>query len=747
MVVNSRVAKYKEEHPVTFSEKYEQELIARLFSSKRGKQLTVEDVEARQADDIIIEKRVIERNTEHHKRSGLWDVPIDEEVKYFDPELSYEITGYRPISETEGLDFDPEPFCEVANTYIRTGKFTAFLKGSKGYVDFWNEQIKRCNEGYTVGKYRITGDNYFFINFYRMLIVDASKKAGAGAEESFPKFHVEQYKYFHYLEMCEIVKKDCIALKSRGVGFSEIGACLGVRPFITARNFTTIYTAFTDQYLKKVLEKCWLQLDWLYSNTDGGMKRSRQKINNMDHKRASLVRKDGTEFGLMNNIYGIVSDNPRKVRGDRVDRLMFEEAGSDPTLLEKWEQTTALVTVLGAKRGIKIAWGTGGDSGPALAGLSQIFNDPEAFGVLPYRNNYSDDGTYQLTGFFIPAYAFVLLNEFTDKRGVTDRAKAKEFYEQTRKRKSGDNLLTYCAEYCFTPSEALLKQGSNIFDAVAIADRLTQLRVHKMGVKPERVTLLWDKSNGDNTNNKIKVIEDPHSHILVYERPRTDTDGSVYRNLYVAGIDSIDQGRDDSATQNDVSDFCITIKRRIFGMQDPTYVCIYKHRPKDIREAYEITWKLLTWYNCKALLEHTKIGLLTYFREKKKDSLLMRRPRATLNDVKKGNSKMIGVPASESVIKHGLELINNFVNDYCYSINSDEMLEQLLKYSYELKRKFDIVAAMGMTEIADEEMSGLLPKTQESNKTAMWQDVGWYINEKGYKQYGVIPKHYDWARK
>lgn len=151
-------------------------------------------------------------------------------------------------------------------------------------------------------------------------------------------------------------------------------------------------------------------------------------------------------------------------------------------------------------------------------------------------------------------------------------------------------------------------------------------------------------------------------------------------------------------------------------MQEPKYVAIYKDRPRDIREAYDTAMKLLVLYNCKALLEHTKISILTYFKEKKKDNLFMRRPKSTLGDIKRGNSQMIGVPATEYVIKHGLELINNFVNDYCYSMDIDPMLEQLLKYSYENKRKFDIVAAMGMTELADEELMGLSPKVQNETK-------------------------------
>ena len=82
----------------------------------------------------------------------------------------------------------------------------------------------------------------------------------------------------------------------------------------------------------------------------------------------------------------------------------------------------------------------------------------------------------------------------------------------------------------------------------------------------------------------------------------------------------------------------------------------------------------------------------------------------------KNNKKLIGLPASEAVITHGLELINSYVSDYCYSIDFDEMLEQLLNYSYEMKRKFDIVAALGMVEIADEELTGIDPSIKRDNK-------------------------------
>ena len=55
------------------------------------------------------------------------------------------------------------------------------------------------------------------------------------------------------------------------------------------------------------------------------MKRVRQKIDNLKHKRATKVDKEGNESGRFSEIEGIVADNPRKLRGSRNDRLLYEE--------------------------------------------------------------------------------------------------------------------------------------------------------------------------------------------------------------------------------------------------------------------------------------------------------------------------------------------------------------------------------------------------------------------------------------
>ncbi len=209
-------------------------------------------------------------------------------------------------------------------------------------------------------------------------------------------------------------------LKARGLGFSEIAASLCARPYTTTKNYRVMASAATEKFLKPLLSKIWAQLDYLNKETETAFKRLRMVINTATHKRASMKDKRGEEFGHLSEIEGIVADEPQKIRGDRVERLFYEEAGSDKHFQKKYLQGEALITVMGGRRiGTRIAWGTGGDSGPALSGIRHMTNNPEAYNVLPFRHNYTPDGKYILSAMFIPAYRVVTDDtvKLVDKRG------------------------------------------------------------------------------------------------------------------------------------------------------------------------------------------------------------------------------------------------------------------------------------------------------------------------------------------
>nr|DAL09823.1 MAG TPA_asm: hypothetical protein [Bacteriophage sp.] len=66
------------------------------------------------------------------------------------------------------------------------------------------------------------------------------------------------------------------------------------------------------------------------------------------------------------------------------------------------------------------------------------------------------------------------------------------------------------------------------------------------------------------------------------------------------------------------------------------------------------------------------------------------------------------------------------------------MLDEANRYTNENKRKFDIIAAMAMAELADEELQGVVPyKIEDLTKT--WRRIGYYTDEFGRRRYGEIP--------
>lgn len=119
----------------------------------------------------------------------------------------------------------------------------------------------------------------------------------------------------------------------------------------------------------------------------------------------------------MSEIVGIAADKPNKIRGDRTDYLVYEESGSWPNWKKAFIQGDALINIQGIRFGIKCAWGTGGDSGPALEGLANAYYNPNTYDALPYRHNYTPDGTQAITGYFIPAYTISADEDFIDSRG------------------------------------------------------------------------------------------------------------------------------------------------------------------------------------------------------------------------------------------------------------------------------------------------------------------------------------------
>lgn len=533
-------------------------------------------------------------------------------------------------------------------------------------------------------------------------------------------------------------------------------------------------TTSLSNYLEKSLDKVWNALSFANEHTQGGLAKLRQAKDTQFLKRASTLVKDSngitSETGWMSQIEGVVAETDAKIRGDRIDLLVYEEAGSNSVLRKSYIKGKALIYIGGTKFGIRLAGGTGGDKGAALQGLRDLYYDPNGFDVLPFYHNYTEGGEWVYTGYFIPSYIGAITEygtdingvrrQLLDKRGYCLWKNYKEQLDLDRANLSSNPraLIDHSAEYCYTAEEAFALEGDNKFNKVNIAEQLTNIRALKKCPPIERGYIEYKFKEGahiqqnidgfkwiPNQNSKLQILEHP----IWTLPPIEDENGKVIwrpptekvRNLYVIGIDGIDIGAaQTSEATKDPSDFCLVVYKRAYGIEEPKFVALYKDRPNDVRECYKIAIKLAQYYNATINIEATRQSIIPYARERKLLNLFMKRPRATLADSARNTNKQYGTPATPAIIDHQTDLIADYINDYCHLIWFDEMLDEFNRYTDENKKKFDIVAAAAMALLADEELQGTVPKVVEEVKDT-WQDIGFYTDEYGRRRYGTLPRN------
>lgn len=326
---------------------------------KRGRPRKIPEEIQQLIDDAF--KPIIEEDIQNieTQQEEVWDVTLQDEVEFFDKDLSYELTGYKPINATKGLDFDPKWFIETRNTFTRTGQYCEYKYGTKPFADFWDIQFDRCRNGMKSHGYTITGDHYFFLNFYQLPNLKTNK-AGTGRSIDFPDFYVAQYEWFHYLELCKLLRKNAALMKARGLGFSEMNASLAANMYTVRDNSTTVIAANLEKYVVDTLSKVWQALSFLNSSTGDGFSQLSQVVNNALARKASYIEmRNGikTEAGSLAFIKGIAADSPNKIRGDRCDMLLYEEGGSWVNSTKAFIQGDALIHIQGEQFGIKVIGG------------------------------------------------------------------------------------------------------------------------------------------------------------------------------------------------------------------------------------------------------------------------------------------------------------------------------------------------------------------------------------------------------
>lgn len=614
-------------------------------------------------------------------------------------------------------------FRQAALNFINTGSYCNFPESTSEYFKFWDEESKRCVDGYTAddGDF-ISGYNYFYLNYCPIsrivnhITTDelGNTKVKRVNEVTFPDFWDYDYYYFNAVQEAQEQGKHLCLLKSRRKGFSYKGGSMACRNFYLIPYSKTFIYASNKQYLTDdgILTKAWDYMDFIDKNTAWGKKRS---VNTQMRRRAGFYTKDDygniIELGYKSEIIGVtLKDNPDVVRGKKANLIMFEEGGSFSELGAAWQIARPSVEVDGIAFGTMIVWGTGGDEGAAFETMKDMFYNPDGYNCLGFDNIWDESATTNKCGFFVPQYTNLDIRDengkriYMDEDGNTYRKKSLEHILAERQvviTNATNNAAVdrYVAERPITPAEAMLEFNGNIFPKKELQEQLALLRTNKKLQNHKQVgDLVWQpdgslkwviKKTGDITHYPLRtkcdevtgalIGDDPTGSIVIWEHPNKDA--SV--GLYIAGIDSYDY--DESSTTSLGSCF---IYKRVQSIEQYSDIIVaeYTGRPKSAEDFYENVRKLLIYYNARAMYENQNKGIFVYFTNKHCDYLLADQPDI-INDIV-SNSKVNrkkGCHMNKQIKQWGWGLIKDWLNDInadgkknLYNIMSEPLLEELI---------------------------------------------------------------------
>lgn len=595
-------------------------------------------------------------------------------------------------------------FSEEARHFMRYGYYTDAPAGSKDFLDYWDEQERRCLEGYSIGGVRIPGRYYFFLNFCRIKARPIDPKTGKEVsnrkEWTFPRFLDHQYYISLELEECFAEgphvgnsMQGFVCLKSRRKGFSYYSSG---NVFAYNYNFvpasTTILAAFETQFYKVPLDATHNVLAHLNQYTDWAKGRV---LNQRNHLKSGVTYVDqfGIEVtdGYLSEFQAVsFKDNPFKSIGDSIYSCGFEEAGKWTDLLTAYSIAEPTFRDGNIMTGVPIIWGTGGDIEQGSKDLAELFYNPSAYGLKAYDNIYDDNVTGDC-GYFIDDLwyypdkivkkHFVNNRETTieipgvDTEGNSNRDIVYESLMDKRRQRAKGSRKAYnefITQQPLTPSEALLRIQGNRFDSARAQGRLSVIESNRVQyinsiqcvdielnsgqpvIVPDLIhPPLRDFPLKDNIN-KPGVIE-------IYEEPVNDREtGRPYRGRYIFGIDSFDK---DYSTTNSVGS--------IIGLDLWTdrVVVHYKGRP-EAAKFHEKCRRLLMLYNGTGMYERTNISIYTYFYNAGSAHLLADEPeilaqKGLVKPMPIGNNKK-GCPMPEGVKALGLELFETWLNEKAY---------------------------------------------------------------------------------
>lgn len=654
---------------------------------------------------------------------------------------------------------DMDYFRPSAIHYEKYGTFTNLRPNANPNSEYgkWiREERRRIWDGYvreSDGEW-VTGYLYWFLNYSPMMLSkireykdkDGKKRKSKRADrvESLPECWEGIYWRFHCLDQASNGGlynnfeggQHMAELASRGKGKSYSLASILNHIFVVGENKDAhekvkgIVTAYQKEYLTKdgVLNKFVDMANFCATNTQFPRKRLKNSLQEMTWTMGYKDMELDIERGTQNTVLGVSSkDDESKLRGKRAAKILIEEFGTFPRLVDLYNVLLPSVQDGDIIFGQIYMLGTAGDNESDFAGAQEIMYNPRGYNMYALPNvfdKYNQGKPYFV--FFFPGY--VNRKGCYNEDGVSDIIKAlieilMNRYRVKYNSTDPNTIIKTIAEVPITPAEAIVKTGVNMFPVADLTERIGQLDANpteyddvyvgdlvfnkdgQVEYKPTSATPIRDFPHKD---NKIEGA------IEIYQLPEIDRNtGKPYNDRYILGADPYDD--DESNTMSLGSIF-------VLDLWTDRIVAEYTGRPPFADDYYEICRKLCLFYNGRLNYEYNKKGLFSHFSTRNSlylltDVLDFLKEKQMMKDGYGNKSK--GTNASPAINAYARSRLRSWLLapvpimqtidgeekevmvPRLFTVRNRALLKELINYNSE--GNFDRISAMGMLMLLRED--------------------------------------------
>lgn len=655
----------------------------------------------------------------------------------------------------ENMDY----FRPSAIHYEKYGTFTNLRPNANPNSEYgkWiREERRRIWDGYvreSDGEW-VTGYLYWFLNYSPMMLSkireykdkDGKKRKSKRADrvESLPECWEGIYWRFHCLDQASNGGlynnfeggQHMAELASRGKGKSYSLASILNHIFVVGENKDAhekvkgVVTAYQKEYLTKdgVLNKFVDMANFCATNTQFPRKRLKNSLQEMTWTMGYKDMELDIERGTQNTVLGVSSkDDESKLRGKRAAKILIEEFGTFPRLVDLYNVLLPSVQDGDIIFGQIYMLGTAGDNESDFAGAQEIMYNPRGYNMYALPNvfdKYNQGKPYFV--FFFPGY--VNRKGCYNEDGVSDIIKAlieilMNRYRVKYNSTDPNTIIKTIAEVPITPAEAIVKTGVNMFPVADLTERIGQLDSNPTEYDDVYVGDLVFGKDGqvEYKPTSAQPIRDfPHKDnkiegaIEIFQMPEIDKNtNKPYNDRYILGADPYDD--DESNTMSLGSIF-------VLDLWTDRIVAEYTGRPSFADDYYEICRKLCLFYNGRLNYEYNKKGLFSHFSTRNSlylltDVLDFLKEKQMMKDGIGNKSK--GTNASPAINAYARSRLRSWLLSpvpviqtidgeskevmvpRLFTVRNRALLKELINYNPE--GNFDRISAMGMLMLLRED--------------------------------------------